>query len=92
MLPQDTKTVIPEGAQIVDDANIKVSEAGGYDPKVTLLCHITSSYYSAFLGRSIAMAVISDGRNRIGQTLYAFSQGKLIPFTVADSSVFVDAK
>ena len=92
LFPQDPKTVIPEGAQIVADANIKVPEAGGYDPKVPLLGHITSSYYSAFLGRSIAMAVVVDGRNRIGQTLYAFSQGKLIPFTVAESSVFVDAK
>ena len=92
LFPQDPKTVIPEGAQIVADANIKVPEAGGYDPKVPLLGHITSSYYSAFLGRSIAMAVVTDGRNRIGQTLYAFSQGKLIPFTVADSSVFVDTK
>lgn len=92
LMPQDPNAVIPEGAQIVADANISVPAAGSYDPKVPLLGHITSSYYSAFLGRSIAMAMIEDGRNRVGQTLCAYTQGKLIPFTIVESSVFVDAK
>ena len=35
-----------------------------------LIGHVTSSYYSPALGRSIALAVVSAGRSRIGQTLY----------------------
>lgn len=92
LLPQDPNTVIPEGAQIVASGNIQVPAPGGNDPCVQLLGHITSSYYSAFLGRTFAMAVLENGRNRAGETLYAFSQGKLIPFVVTDSSVFVDIK
>jgi sarcosine oxidase subunit alpha len=33
--------------------------------------HVTSSYASATLGRSIALAMVSGGRARIGETLYA---------------------
>ena len=92
LLPVDPKAVIPEGAQIIASANVQVPKAGGYDAPVPLLGHTTSSYYSAFLGRSIAMAVIENGRNRIGETLYAYSRGNFIEFKVADSTVFVDAK
>jgi sarcosine oxidase subunit alpha len=31
---------------------------------------VTSSYYSAVLGRSIALALVAGGRARKGQTLY----------------------
>lgn len=92
LLPTDPNVVIAEGAQIIASGNITVPRAASHDAKIPLLGHVTSSYYSAFLGRSIAMAVIEDGRNRVGQTLYAYSQGQIIPFTVADSAVFVDAK
>jgi sarcosine oxidase subunit alpha len=34
------------------------------------LGHVTSSYHSACLGRSIALALIAGGRERLGQTLY----------------------
>ena len=32
--------------------------------------HVTSSYASAALGHSIALAMVAGGRARIGQTLY----------------------
>jgi sarcosine oxidase subunit alpha len=33
--------------------------------------HVTSSYWSATLGRSIALAMVSGGRSRLGETLHA---------------------
>ena len=38
---------------------------------VPMLGHVTSSYHSAALGRSFALALIKNGRNLIGQTLTA---------------------
>jgi hypothetical protein len=37
---------------------------------MTMLGHVTSSYWSDALGRSIAMAVVVDGRAREGETLH----------------------
>jgi sarcosine oxidase subunit alpha len=54
-----------------------------------MLGHVTSSYHSAFLGRSIALAVVAGGAQREGQTLYAWARGKSVPVKVA-KSVFVD--
>ena len=35
------------------------------------LCgHVTSSYHSATLGHSIALAMVAGGRARMGQTLF----------------------
>jgi sarcosine oxidase subunit alpha len=34
------------------------------------LGHVTSSYHSAALGRSIALALIAGGRARLGETLH----------------------
>ncbi|MGD9742528.1 MAG: glycine cleavage T C-terminal barrel domain-containing protein, partial [Dongiaceae bacterium] len=39
-------------------------------PPMTMLGHVTSSYYSPNVGRSIAMAVVKNGRNRMGDTVY----------------------
>jgi sarcosine oxidase subunit alpha len=62
LLTDDPKTVLQEGAQIVADPN---------EPKpMTMLGHVTSSYWSGALGRSIALAVVADGRDRDGQTLH----------------------
>ncbi len=92
LLPHDANAVIPEGAQIIASNQITVPRSGSHDAKVGLMGHVTSSYHSAFLGRSIAMAVVENGRELIGQTLYAYSNGNIIPFTVAQSAVFVDEK
>ena len=59
---RDPKAVLQEGAQIVADPN---------EPKpMTMLGHVTSSYWSDALGRSIAMAVVVDGHDREGETLH----------------------
>ena len=56
-----------------------------------MLGHVTSSYHSAFLGRSIAMAVVAGGLQRKEHTLYVHTRGKVTPVKVG-SSVFVDVK
>jgi sarcosine oxidase subunit alpha len=55
-------TVLEEGAQIVETA--------GQKPPMKLCGHVTSSYFSATLGRSIALAMVAGGRARLGQTLF----------------------
>ena len=62
LLTDDPKIVLQEGAQIVADP---------HEPKpMSMLGHVTSSYWSEALGRSIALAVVADGRNRNGRTLH----------------------
>jgi len=61
LLTEDPKVVLAEGAQIVIDPN---------QPKpMNMLGHVTSSYWSEPLGRSIAMAVIRDGFNLEGSDI-----------------------
>jgi sarcosine oxidase subunit alpha len=62
LLTADPQTVLEEGAQVL--------EQQGAPPPTRPLGHVTSSYHSAALGRSIALGLISGGRARLGQTLY----------------------
>jgi len=59
---KDSKIVLEEGAQIVAEPNQVIP--------VKMLGFVTSSYWSENLGRSIALALVEDGRNRVGQTLH----------------------
>ncbi len=83
LLTVDPATVLEEGAQIV--------AVPGQSPPMQLIGHVTSSYASAVLGRSIALAMVADGRARIGQTLYVPMPGGDIPVQVT-SPVFYDAE
>jgi sarcosine oxidase subunit alpha len=78
---RDPHVVLEEGAQIVDTP--------GQRAPMTLIGHVTSSYASATLGHSIAMAVIAGGRARMGHTLYVPMPGGEIPVEVC-SPVFYD--
>jgi len=52
---------------------------------MTMVGHVTSSYYSANLGRSIAMAVIRDGLNRVGETVYfPLADGRTVEARICD--------
>lgn len=89
LLTNDPAVVLKEGAQIIGTA--------GHAPPVPMLGHVTSSYYSAELGRSIALALVRDGvkrRSPEGQAagrdqLYAWAGGKATAVRVV-SPVFVD--
>jgi sarcosine oxidase subunit alpha len=84
LLTADPKRVLEEGSQVLAQA-----DAGA---TVRPLGHVTSSYYSAALDRSIAMALVAGGRGRMGETLYVpLEEGGVVPVQVA-SPVFYDPK
>ena len=80
LLTDDPKIVLEEGAQIVEDTNLKPIE---------MLGHVTSSYYSPNLNKSIALAVVRGGKNMMGKKLFIPMENKIISVTVADP-VFLD--
>ncbi len=83
LVTADPSTVLEEGAQVTREAA---------PPKGTpALGHVTSSYWSDAVGRSIALALVAGGRARIGETLYVPMPGKALAVTVA-SPVFLDPK
>jgi sarcosine oxidase, subunit alpha len=79
----DPGTVLEEGAQVVG--------LPGQAAPMKVIGHVTSSYASATLGHSIALAMVAGGRAREGATLYVPMPGGDIPVTVT-SPVFYDAK
>jgi sarcosine oxidase subunit alpha len=82
LLTDSPNEVLPDGGQIVDDPAVET-------PK-PMLGHVTSSYYSAALGRSIAMAVVKGGRSRMGDRVYVSgADGRDIGAVIA-SPVFYD--
>jgi sarcosine oxidase, subunit alpha len=62
LLTDDPNVVLEEGAQIVADPNQPIP--------MTMIGHVTSSYWSETLGRSIAMALVAGGHGRTGETLH----------------------
>jgi sarcosine oxidase subunit alpha len=58
----DPQVVLDEGSQIM--------QGPGQQSPVRPIGHVTSSYHSAVLGKSIALALVSGGRARMGETLY----------------------
>ncbi|MFK7854672.1 MAG: sarcosine oxidase subunit alpha family protein [Granulosicoccus sp.] len=78
----DPKVDLPEGAQAVRDPLQNIP--------MTMVGHVTSSYYSAYLERRIAMAVITDGLQRMGELVYfPLSSGDVIEAEIC-SPVFLD--
>ena len=57
-----------------------------------MLGHVTSSYYSANLGRSIAMALVKGGHDRMGDVIKApLVDGTVIEAEIC-SPIFFDPK
>jgi sarcosine oxidase, subunit alpha len=69
--------VLEEGAQIVADPNVAVP--------VPMLGHVTSAYWSDTLNRPLALALVSDGRARIGEVLHVPLLNRTIAIRVTDS-------
>jgi len=83
LITEDPNVVLEEGAQVTREAD---------PPKGTpALGHVTSAYWSDAAGRSIALALVSGGRARTGETLYVPMPDKSIAVTVT-SPVFYDPK
>ena len=80
LLTDNPNEVLEEGAQIVSDIN---------KSPVEMLGHVTSSYYSPNLKKSIALGVVKGGKNMMGQKLIIPMEKKNINVTVSDP-VFLD--
>lgn len=85
LLPVDRVSRLPEGSQIVEFCDSDALPP----PPVPMLGHVTSSYRSAELGRTFALALVKAGQSRIGETLHVPVDGALIPVEVT-GSVLVD--
>ena len=84
LLTEDDQEVLPEGGQIVDDTSAPTP--------VPMLGHVTSSYYSANLGRSIALGVVKGGRAREGDLVHVpLAGGRSIAARISSPS-FYDPK
>ncbi len=59
LLTEDPNVVLEEGAQVTESATPAVGSPA--------LGHVTSSYRSETLGRSIALALVAAGRSRMGR-------------------------
>jgi len=78
----DPLQVLPEGSQIVNDPAEAIPMA--------MQGHVTSSYYSANLKHSIALAVVKGGLGRMGDRVYCpLADGAVIEAEIVDS-VFYD--
>ena len=80
LLTDDPNTVLEEGAQIISELN---------QTPVKMLGHVTSSYFSPNLGKSIALAVVKGGKNMMGKKLFIPMEDKTINVTVVDP-IFLD--
>ena len=85
VVPLDKKTSIPEGSHLVKEANAKLP-----NPK---LGHISASCWSVEYNNPFSLAILYDGKNMIGQKLFALSplKNKSIPVEIV-SSHYVDPK
>ncbi|OIK02083.1 sarcosine oxidase subunit delta family protein [Streptomyces monashensis] len=81
LLPDDSRVLLPEGTQLVAESELPA-------PPVPMLGHVTSSYRSAALDRTFALALVKGGRDRIGERLYAPVGDRLFPVTVASPVLY----
>lgn len=85
VLPVDGATRLPEGSQLVAAGTPITPEVG----PVPMIGHVTSSYHSAALGRPFGLALVDNGRNRMGEIVQAPFNGQLVDVEIT-SFVFYD--
>ena len=85
LLTEDPAFVAMEGAQLIGmDAEIA--------PPVPMLGHVTSSYFSPNLGRSIAMGLLKDGGKRMGERVWIARRGGApVPAIVSGTDFIAEA-
>jgi sarcosine oxidase subunit alpha len=84
VLPVDRTFRLPEGAQLVDHGTPITPEVA----PVPMVGHVTSSYRSAALDRTFGLALVENGRNRIGETLQAPLDGRLVDVVIAEPVLY----
>jgi sarcosine oxidase subunit alpha len=80
LLTENPADVLPEGGQIVDTVTPS--------PPMKMIGHVTSSYYSANLGHSIALALIKGGRQRDGDRVFIPLEDRTISATITEPRFF----
>ncbi len=81
LLTDNPSKVLAEGAQLIFDLDEPIP--------MTMVGHVTSSYYSAVLGHSIALAMVKGGHHRMGDTLYAAHvDGTMVKVKICNSVFF----
>ena len=84
LLTEDPGFVLPEGAALAEEEKAA--------PPMRTIGHVTSSYASANVGRSIALAMVENGFERTGETVWAaLADGRNIAAKVC-SPVFWEGK
>ena len=85
MVPLDKKSMIPEGSHLVSDSNASLP-----NPK---LGYISASCWSVEYNNPFSLAILKDGKKKIGEKLYAISplKNKNIAVEIV-SSHYVDPK
>ncbi|RFC65183.1 sarcosine oxidase subunit alpha family protein [Fulvimarina endophytica] len=84
VLAKDPKEVLDEGAMVVDDPTAPVP--------MPIAGHVTSSYHSSNCGRSIAMAMVKGGRDRIGETVWVTTPKGFTEAVIATSVFYQHEK
>jgi sarcosine oxidase subunit alpha len=82
LLAEPPNAVLAEGAHIVERPTISIP--------MPMLGHVTSSYFSSRIGRSVALALVKGGKGRIGETVFVPGlDGSVTKVTIA-KPVFYD--
>jgi len=82
LLTDDARVVLPEGGQIVAQASS--------EQIVPMLGHVTSSYFSPILNRSIALALVKDGLGKMGESVAVTLESGGYASAKIHSTVFYD--
>ncbi len=81
ILPVDGTVLLPEGTQLVSTDALRKTP-------IPMDGFVTSSYRSAALKRTFALALLKAGHTRLGETLNAVVDGKLVPVTLTSHVLF----
>jgi sarcosine oxidase subunit alpha len=92
LLTDDPSCVLPEGSQILPEGVDGPPAGQVATSPLPMLGHVTSSYYSPILKRSIALAVVKGGLGKMGQKVSIdMGGGKPVTATIS-SPVFYDVE
>ena len=76
LMSEEPQEVLPVGGQIVAELKRR--------PPMAMIGHVTSSYYSPTLGRSIALALVKGGRRRHGEQVHVPLDNKTLRATITE--------
>ena len=79
LLPDDPSRLVTEGAPLTPNGKLEASEG-----------FVTACVWSVAKSRSVALALLVDGRNRIGQKAYVRVKNEVVPVTITEPC-FYDA-